>query len=77
MLFPVQECAMPEIVSYFNHTIIFTGRHSCNRRADIVFLFDDSESITKNNPDNYEQMKKFMKDVVNSFTSVGSEGRSS
>ena len=43
-------------------------------KADIVFLYDDSSSISSNNPANFNIMKTFMKNVVGKFSSFGSNG---
>ena len=48
---------------------------SCSRKEDIVFLFDDSNSINSNDPQNFNRMKVFMKDVVDSFTTIGTSGK--
>lgn len=40
----------------------------------MVFLFDDSSSISHNSPGNFQIMKNFMKKIVNSFETVGPSG---
>ncbi|XP_063438160.1 collagen alpha-2(I) chain-like isoform X2 [Mytilus trossulus] len=47
---------------------------TCARQEDIVFMFDDSYSIFHNNPQNFNMMKDFMKDIVGSFTAIGRQG---
>lgn len=48
---------------------------TCARREDIVFMFDDSYSIFHNNPQNFNIMKDFMKDIVGSFIEIGRQGK--
>ena len=46
----------------------------CDAKADVVFLYDDSGSISNNSPANFGLMKTFMKDVVGKFTKFGPDG---
>ncbi|CAC5397303.1 COL6A [Mytilus coruscus] len=46
----------------------------CAGHADIAFVFDSSSSINANNPNNYQLMKNFMKDIVDKFNKTGPDG---
>ena len=46
----------------------------CAGHADIAFVFDASSSINANNPNNYQLMKNFMKDIVDRFNKTGPDG---
>lgn len=61
------------ILSFFSLSLSPGNRH-CDVNADIVFLFDDSASISANHPNNFNLMKDFMKDIVSKFTVVGPSG---
>nr|AAL17974.1 proximal thread matrix protein 1 [Mytilus galloprovincialis] len=54
-----------------------TGKDAeeCDVQADIIVLFDDSSSIQYDNKENYQMMKDFVKELVDSFTTVGVNGR--
>lgn len=51
-----------------------TDGDNCEANADAIFLFDDSSSISHNNVNNFQMMKEFMKNIVDRFSTVGSEG---
>ena len=59
---------------YRNNVIFTITDRKCDVKADIVFLYDDSSSISSNNPGNFNIMKTFMKNVVSKFSSFGPNG---
>lgn len=66
-----------KLLGFFYYSFIFfisiSENKQCTAKADVVFLFDDSGSVGQN-PQNYVDMKKFMKDIVGKFTVFGQKG---